>query len=133
MPHHWAGRTPSGTAISEKGIAALSRRSEDFSKQGLGRWVLICEVTLGAYGLERVTGFLALLLLRSAGLIPIMLLRPITGTAAFLTTIAMAGLGLGVDVRAVARTSVRVTLAVTASLIVLGLMSYALIRAAGIG
>lgn len=80
-----------------------------------------------------ITGFLAALLLRSAGLIPPFLLRPITGVAAFLTTIAMAGLGLGVDVRAVARTGVRVTLAVTASLIVLGLMSYALIRAAGIG
>ena len=80
-----------------------------------------------------ITGFLALLLLRSAGLIPPLLLRPVTGTAAFLTTIAMAGLGLGVDVRAIARTGVRVTLAVTASLIVLGLMSYALIRAAGIG
>ena len=80
-----------------------------------------------------ITGFLALLLLRSVGLIPPLLLRPVTGTAAFLTTIAMAGLGLGVDVRAVARTGVRVTLAVTASLIVLGLMSYALIRATGIG
>ena len=51
------------------------------------------------------------------------LLAPITGTAAFLTTIAMAGLRLGVDIRAVARTGMRVTLAVTASLIVLGLMS----------
>ena len=64
-----------------------------------------------------ITGFLALLLLRSAGFIPPLLLRPVTGTAAFLTTIAMAGLGLGVDVRAIARTGVRVTLAVTASLI----------------
>jgi len=80
-----------------------------------------------------ITGFLAALLLRSAGLIPPLLLHPITGTAAFLTTIAMAGLGLGVDVRAVVRTGVRVTLAVTASLIVLGLMSFALIRATGIG
>lgn len=80
-----------------------------------------------------ITGFLAALLLRSAGLIPSFLLAPITGTAAFLTTIAMAGLGLGVDIPAVARTGMRVTLAVTASLIVLGLMSYALIRATGIG
>jgi uncharacterized membrane protein YadS len=44
----------------------------------------------------------------------------------------MAGLGLGVDVRAVARTGVRVTLAVTASLILLGLMSYGLIQVSGI-
>jgi uncharacterized membrane protein YadS len=48
-----------------------------------------------------------------------------------MTTIAMAGLGLGVDVRAVARTGLRVTLAVTLSLIVLGLMSYGLIRFTG--
>jgi uncharacterized membrane protein YadS len=43
----------------------------------------------------------------------------------------MAALGLGVDVRVVAKTGIRVTLAVTASLIVLGVMSYALIRLTG--
>jgi uncharacterized membrane protein YadS len=43
----------------------------------------------------------------------------------------MAALGLGVDVRIVARTGARVTLAVTASLIVLGIMSYGLIRLTG--
>jgi uncharacterized membrane protein YadS len=48
-----------------------------------------------------------------------------------MTTIAMAGLGLGVDIRVVARTGLRVTLAVTLSLILLGLMSYALIRLTG--
>jgi uncharacterized membrane protein YadS len=72
------------------------------------------------------------LVVRSLGLIPPLLLPPITRTAAILTTIAMAALGLGVDVRAVARTGMRVTLAVTASLIVLGIMSYALIRLTGI-
>jgi uncharacterized membrane protein YadS len=56
-----------------------------------------------------------------------------TRAAGLMTTIAMAGLGLGVDVRAVARSGVRVTLAVTLSLIVLGLMSYGLIKLAGIG
>jgi len=40
----------------------------------------------------------------------------------------MAALGLGVDVRVVARTGLRVTLAVTASLIILAAMSYGLIR-----
>jgi uncharacterized membrane protein YadS len=43
----------------------------------------------------------------------------------------MAALGLGVDVRVVARTGARVTLAVTVSLIALGVMSYALIRLLG--
>jgi len=43
----------------------------------------------------------------------------------------MAALGMGVDVRVVARTGVRVTLAVTASLIILAAMSYGLIRFVG--
>ncbi len=79
-----------------------------------------------------IVGFLVVLVIRSLGLIPQIMLAPITHTAAVLTTVAMAALGLGVDVRVVARTGIRVTLAVTASLIVLGLMSYALIRVMGI-
>jgi uncharacterized integral membrane protein (TIGR00698 family) len=79
-----------------------------------------------------ITGFLALMLTRSLGLIPAAIVPPVTHLAALLTTIAMAGLGLGVDVRVVARTGLRVTLAVTASLVVLGAISYALIRISGI-
>ncbi len=75
-----------------------------------------------------IIGFLIALAARSANVIPPELLAPITRSAAVLTTVAMAALGLGVDVRVVARTGVRVTLAVTASLIVLGALSYALIR-----
>ncbi len=78
-----------------------------------------------------IIGFLIVLAIRSMGLIPQNVLPAITSFAAFLTTIAMAALGLGVDVRAVARTGARVTLAVIASLIVLGLMSYGLIRLTG--
>jgi uncharacterized integral membrane protein (TIGR00698 family) len=80
-----------------------------------------------------IVGFLIVLVIRSTGLIPEALLPPITRAAAILTTVAMAALGLGVDVRVVARTGVRVTLAVTASLVALGAMSYTLIRLAGIG
>jgi len=79
-----------------------------------------------------IVGFLVVLIVRSLGLIPPGLLPPITRAAALLTTVAMAALGLGVDVRVVARTGARVTLAVTASLIVLGVMSYGFIRLAGI-
>jgi uncharacterized integral membrane protein (TIGR00698 family) len=79
-----------------------------------------------------ITGFLAVLALRSLGLIPEAILPAITRTAAVLTTVAMAALGLGVDVRAVARVGLRVTAAVTASLLVLGAISYALIRFAGL-
>jgi uncharacterized integral membrane protein (TIGR00698 family) len=79
-----------------------------------------------------IIGFLVVLVVRSAGLIPAALLPPITHTAAILTTVAMAALGLGVDIRVVARTGVRVTLAVTGSLVVLGAMSYGLIRLVGL-
>jgi uncharacterized membrane protein YadS len=78
-----------------------------------------------------IIGFVLVLLARSLGLIPLALLPPLTRTAALLTTVAMAALGLGVDVRVVARTGVRVTLAITFSLILLGLMSYGLIRLIG--
>jgi uncharacterized integral membrane protein (TIGR00698 family) len=79
-----------------------------------------------------ILGFLIVLTARSLGLIPENFVAPISRTAALLTTVAMAALGLGVDVRVVAKTGVRVTLAVTASLIVLGAMSYVLILLAGI-
>jgi len=58
--------------------------------------------------------------------------RPLRTLAAILTTISMAALGLGVDVRTVAKAGLRVTLAVTASLVVLGVISFALIRLAAI-
>ena len=79
-----------------------------------------------------IAGFLAVLAMRSAGLIPQAGLAPIGALASLLTTISMAGLGLGVDVRVVARAGLRVTAAVTLSLIVLGVLSFALIRVLGI-
>jgi uncharacterized integral membrane protein (TIGR00698 family) len=78
-----------------------------------------------------IVGFLVVLAVRSMGLIPQSVLPAITWVAALLTTIAMAALGLGVDIRVVARSGARVTLAVTVSLIVLGVMSYGLIRLTG--
>jgi uncharacterized integral membrane protein (TIGR00698 family) len=80
-----------------------------------------------------IAGFLFLMLIRSLGLIPQAALPTVSYTATFMTTIAMAGLGLGVDLRTVVRTGLRVTLAVTVSLLILGVISYALIRIAGIG
>ncbi len=78
-----------------------------------------------------IVGFLALAIVRSLGLIPDALVLPLRMVAAFLTTIAMAALGLGVDVRTIAKAGPRVTAAVTASLIVLGVISYGLIRFVG--
>ena len=75
-----------------------------------------------------IVGFIIVALLRSFGLIPHVLLRPIAFTATQLTIVSMAALGLGVDVRSVARAGLRVTAAVTLSLVVLGVISLALIR-----
>jgi uncharacterized integral membrane protein (TIGR00698 family) len=79
-----------------------------------------------------IVGFLLLAVARSVGLIPLNIVEPVRTVAAILTTIAMAALGLGVDVRKVAKAGPRVATAVTASLIVLGLISFALIRIAGV-
>jgi uncharacterized integral membrane protein (TIGR00698 family) len=79
-----------------------------------------------------ICGFVLLIVIRSLGLIPQSLLPTVTHTTTLLTNIAMVGLGLGVEVRAIARTGARVTCAVSVSLIVLGIMSYALIRVVGI-
>ena len=70
-----------------------------------------------------ITGFLVVLIVRSLGLVPQVALPMITKIAATLTMIAMTALGLGVDIRVVAKSGVRVRLAVTASLIVLGSIS----------
>ena len=79
-----------------------------------------------------ILGFLVLASLRSLGLIPDAAVKPLTQLAGFLTVLSMAALGLGVDVRVLARVGGRVTLAVTGSLVVLIGISLALIRLLGI-
>ncbi len=79
-----------------------------------------------------IVGFLGLAALRSAGLIPDMLLGAIMPTATILTVISMAALGLGVDLKVLGRVGGRVTLAVTLSLVVLVAVSLGLIAALGV-
>ncbi|GJE54861.1 YeiH family protein [Methylobacterium thuringiense] len=79
-----------------------------------------------------ILAFLAVAGLRSAGLIPAVALKPISQTANLLTIVSMAALGLGVDVRSVAKAGARVTLAVVASLLALGAVSLGLIRVLGL-
>ena len=94
-------------------------------------------VTAGRLGLQNIipwfiVGFLAVAGLRTAGLIPSSLLQPTALLANLLTTISMAALGLGVDIRVVAKAGIRVTSAVTLSLITLGLISFGLIYGIGV-
>lgn len=75
-----------------------------------------------------IVGFLALAALRSFAVIPGDLADPIRRVTAFLTVVSMAALGLGVDVRILARVGGRVTAAVTLSLLLLLAMSIALVN-----
>ncbi len=79
-----------------------------------------------------IVAFLTLATLRSLSLIPVSVLAPTASLANVLTILSMAALGLGVDVRVVARAGRHVTAAVCASLMLLGLVSFALIRVLGV-
>jgi uncharacterized integral membrane protein (TIGR00698 family) len=72
-----------------------------------------------------VVGFMALALLRSIGTIPAEWAAPLLKAASLLTLISMAALGLGVDVRVIGQVGVRVTTAVTLSLLLLLMVSLA--------
>lgn len=74
-----------------------------------------------------IIGFLVLVGCRSLGLIPDTVIKPTSHIATLLTVVSMAALGLGVDVRTVARAGVRVTTAVVLSLLGLGGLSLALL------
>jgi uncharacterized integral membrane protein (TIGR00698 family) len=75
-----------------------------------------------------IIGFLGLAALRSAGLIPDMVLKVVMPLATILTVVSMAALGLGVDLKVLGRVGGRVTLAVTLSLLVLLAISLGLIQ-----
>ncbi len=79
-----------------------------------------------------IVGFLAVLAVRSLGLIPAWLLPLTKRAASLLTTVSMAALGLGVDIRVVALAGIRVTAAVSLSLVVLGGISLGLIWLLGV-
>lgn len=76
-----------------------------------------------------IIGFLVLVACRSFGVIPAFAIAPLGKAATLLTVISMAALGLGVDVRTVAKAGARVTLAVVLSLLGLGGISLVLLRA----
>lgn len=72
-----------------------------------------------------IIGFLAMMLLRSLGLLPELLISPIRNSATILTVFSMAALGLGVDLRAVTKASGRVIATVVLSLVMLAAISLA--------
>ncbi len=80
-----------------------------------------------------IAGFLVLAAARSFGVIPAEVAGPVREVSRWMTVLAMAALGLGVDVRILGRVGPRVIAAVTGSLVVLITLSLALIHLLGIG
>jgi uncharacterized integral membrane protein (TIGR00698 family) len=80
-----------------------------------------------------IAGFLVLAAARSLGLILAEVAGPVREVSRWMTVLAMAALGLSVDVRVLGRVGPRVVAAVTGSLVVLVALSAALIVALGIG
>ena len=79
-----------------------------------------------------IIGFMLLAALRSAGVIPANVADPMKILSTWLTVLAMAGLGLGVDLRAISRVGRPVIVTVSLSLLVLLALSLALIHALAI-
>jgi uncharacterized integral membrane protein (TIGR00698 family) len=79
-----------------------------------------------------ITGFLLLIAARSSGIVPSAVAEPASRAASVLTIISMAALGLGVDIRVIAKAGPRVTAVITLSLVSLGAIALMLIRALGL-
>jgi uncharacterized integral membrane protein (TIGR00698 family) len=75
-----------------------------------------------------IIGFMLLAGLRSTGAIPTVVAEPMKSVSTWLTVLAMAALGLGVDLRAISKVGRPVIITVSASLLVLLVLSVSLIR-----
>jgi uncharacterized integral membrane protein (TIGR00698 family) len=91
------------------------------------------ERRLGAYLPWFVVAFLGLAALRSLGLLPDALAGPTRELSRLLTTVAMAGLGFGVELAAVRRVGPRVALAALGALLFLSGATVAVVKVAGPG
>jgi uncharacterized integral membrane protein (TIGR00698 family) len=79
-----------------------------------------------------IVGFVGAAAARSAGIVPDVVLAPASAVAAIMTIVSMAALGLGTDVRSLARSGVRVAAAVTLSLVGISAISFFLVRIVGL-
>jgi uncharacterized integral membrane protein (TIGR00698 family) len=134
VPQVLAAAAPMGALATQTGVLVKLIRV-----LALGPLVVILSLIMGRKGAGPrpgvwrlvpwfVLGFIAAAAVRSAGLIPERVLPLVAGTASVLTMLSMAALGLGVDLRAVARVGPRAILTVTLSLLSLVLLSLGLIQ-----
>jgi uncharacterized integral membrane protein (TIGR00698 family) len=79
-----------------------------------------------------IIGFLGLMTARFFGAVPAAALPPMSSAATWLTIVSMAALGLGVDVRAVAKAGPKAISVVTLSLAALGVIAFGLVALLGV-
>ena len=96
--------------------------------RGRGRAPTAGGLRLGQAAPWFIVGFAALMVVRSTGMIPDGWARGAAVTANLLTVMSMAALGLETDLRAVARSGVRVGAVATLSLAALGVMALLVVR-----
>lgn len=119
------------------GLSLLTRRMRDEPDEAAPHFTAGDRPAAGKLPLHKlvpwfIVGFLALAALRSADLVTHAAIAPLSTTANMLTIVSMAALGLGTDLKVVARAGARVIAAVTLSLLLLGRISLGLIRLLGI-
>ncbi|PDT79002.1 putative sulfate exporter family transporter [Bradyrhizobium sp. C9] len=106
-------------------FVARQRKAAGTAEQGPAKAAAISPFKLVPWF---IIGFLVLAALRSFQLVPDIAIAPVTKTAAILTVVSMAALGLGVDVRVLSTVGGRVTAAVTLSLMLLLGLSIGLVH-----
>ena len=106
-------------------FVARRRKAAGTAKEGAAKATSISPFKLVPWF---IIGFLLLAALRSFQLVPDVAIAPVTKTAAILTVVSMAALGLGVDVRVLSTVGGRVTAAVTLSLMLLLGLSIGLVH-----
>jgi uncharacterized integral membrane protein (TIGR00698 family) len=104
-----------------------------FRERGDGAGATATRMPLGKYLPWFVVGFLAMSLLRTSGVIPVGLGDAAKEVSRVLTSIAMAALGLGVDVRTVKSSGARVGGVVVLLTVLMVIAAITLVAAMGIG
>ncbi len=118
------------------GLSLLTRRSRDETDEAAPHLTAGDRPKPGRLPLHKlvpwfILGFVALAGLRSLDLVPHTALGPVAAVTNLLTIVSMAALGLGTNLRVVVGAGARVAVAVTLSLVLLGGISFGLIRVLG--
>ncbi|SDD23942.1 conserved hypothetical integral membrane protein [Bradyrhizobium brasilense] len=114
-----------GPIVIGLSLLVARRRKAGAAREGTAKTASISPFKLVPWF---IIGFLVLAALRSFQLVPDIAIAPVTKTAAILTVVSMAALGLGVDVRVLSTVGGRVTAAVTLSLMLLLALSIGLVH-----